>query len=329
MILFLYGENNFASSEKLAQIKKKYIDASLGDTNLFSIDFKYEKMDFKEFTRISSAEPFLAKKRLIVIKNLLKSGNKKLQEKIVDFLPQIPKTSVLVFYEDSLPDKRLKIFKTLNKPKISQEFRKLGQMEMQNWIKTRLEKDIINRISKNDYKFIENKLLQNIDDVYLAKNNIDKINLYLINKKDSFDRDDLEKLINTKTNTGIFDFIDSVAKKDTKSATKYLNNLFEQGENEFYILTMMIFQFRNLLVVKDLLDEYSGSNNYQVSREIAKKAKINPYVVGKMLELSRRYSLKNVKNIYKLLLKTDIDMKTGKCSARLAMSILVEKICLM
>lgn len=326
MILFLYGENDFESSEKLRSIKEKYVDASLGDTNLFSIDLADKKMDFKEFSRIVTAQPFLAKKRLIIIKNLLYKGSKKLQTDIIDFLPKIPETSVIIFYEVKTPDKRSKLFKTLNKPKISQEFKLLNPIELKKWIEKRIDKKLIKNKPDIDYEFIESLLLKSGNNLWQISAQVEKINLYLGAHVNYYSKDDIKKLTNEKTLTGIFEFIDILAKKDIKNAYIMLHNLLDQGENEFYILTMIAYQFRNMLIIKDLTKD-TNSNEYQLAGIISKKAKINPYVVGKMIKICNKFLYFDLKKIYQQLLKIDIDIKTGKVSPILALDMLVEKVC--
>ena len=87
MILFLYGEDTYRSKQKLDAIKSKYIDASLGDTNLSVMDIADKKdTDFTDITRTVLALPFLAKNRLVIIKNLLNGKKQKLQEFLLRML---------------------------------------------------------------------------------------------------------------------------------------------------------------------------------------------------------------------------------------------------
>lgn len=323
MILFLYGEDTYSSAQKLASIRKKYIDASLGDTNLYIQDVSSEKIDFKRFQEIVTVQPFLAKKRLIIFKNLLSKGSKSLKDKVAQYLGNIPKTSVVLFYEDGVPDKRSKIFKTLNKPKISQEFKKMKPYELESWIDKRLSKM---KINPKDKTYLCKILANSGSNLWQISSNIDKLSLYLDSSEGKIDKDEIELLVGEKTEAGIFDFIDALAKKDMNNSYKRLHNLIDQGENAIYIFTMIIYQFRNLLIIKDVLGDRQG-NSYTLSREVSSKAKINPYVAGKLMGVSKKYTMGDLKNIYKLLFEIDTKIKTGRIEPVLALDLLVERIC--
>ncbi len=325
MILFLYGEDTYSSAEKLRSIKQRYIDASLGDTNLFTQDVSEEKLDFKRFQQIVSTQPFLAKKRLVIFKNLLEKGPKKLQEQISESLNQIPASTVVLFYEQGVPDRRLKFFRILNKPKISQEFKKMTPQELNIWIKKRIEVVATKEIDK---EYLTKILTKGGNDLWRVSSNIEKIVLYLDNQNGVLNKDEIAMLVSEKTESGIFDFIDVLANKDTQASYRMFHNLLKQGENGIYIFTMIVYQFRNLLIVKDIIErENKNINQYQLSRVISQKARINPYVVGRLINISKKYSILQLQKIYKLLFDVDIGIKTGKIEVVLALDILIGKIC--
>src|SRR5690606_20925699 len=111
MIIFFYGDDSYRSFRKLGELKAKYIDASLGDTNLSQIDVANCTVD--QMTSALLAFPFLAKTRLVVLNRLLSKGSKHIQEKFLDLLEKIPDTTVAVVYEAGVPDRRTALFKRL------------------------------------------------------------------------------------------------------------------------------------------------------------------------------------------------------------------------
>jgi len=61
MILFFYGEDTYRLSKKLQELKERFVSASLGDTNLVTIEG--EKASYQDLNRQIMALPFLSKKR--------------------------------------------------------------------------------------------------------------------------------------------------------------------------------------------------------------------------------------------------------------------------
>src|SRR3990167_63070 len=133
MILFFFGQDNYRLKQKVKALKDKFISASLGDTNLSVLDGA--TLTYDNFIRQILAMPFLSKSRLVIIENIIKTGKKEILEKIPDALAKVPASTVLVFVEESNPDKRTSLYKKLNKPGISQEFKLLDDTQLYRWIK--------------------------------------------------------------------------------------------------------------------------------------------------------------------------------------------------
>lgn len=319
MILFLYGEDTFRLKQKIREMKQKYISASLGNTNLAILDGKTVTAD--EIIRQVLAYPFLAKSRLVMIENLLLEGKKPskteassknvgIQEKIGDFLPKVPETTVLVFVEAGVPDKRTSLFKKLNKLKMAQEFKPLSEAEVKTWTRQEVAK-LQAEITPDA---VEKLFLYVGTDLWQLSNEIAKLATY--NK--SITPETVELLVRAQTQSDIFTLIDALASQNKKKAFLELHRLTENGENELYILSMIVYQYRNMLVVRDFVERGVTS-----SYDLASRAKLHPFVAGKTLNLVRNYKLDELKDIYSLLLEQDIAIKTGKIQPGPALDLLV------
>jgi len=317
MILFLYGEDSYRSHEKLEQIKQKYISASLGDTNLAILDLEDKSINYDQITRQILAMPFLAKTRLVITKNLLSKGSKSIQEKVEEFLKKVPDSTALLIYEGGKADQRTKLFKTLVKLSQSQEFKPLDPSQLKKWISDRLQENKLNA----DNSVID-KLIEYVgNDLWRQTNEINK--LISFNNGLQLTGEQAELLINPKIKSNVFDLIDSIANKNIQKSHNELQKLLKTGENELYILSMIVYQFRNLLIVKDIIDKSKNSNSFQV----AKEAGINPYVLSKTILQAKNFSLEDLKYIYNQLMESDLKIKTGKLEPKLALDLLILEIC--
>lgn len=314
MILFLYGEENYLSYQKLLGIKKKYIDASLGTTNLVELDGN--NLEYKTFCRQVSTLPFLAKTRLVIIKNLLSSKKKKIEEQILSFLSQIPKTTVLIFYEDKMPDKRSAMFKKLLKIAIAQEFKKLSPLQLRTWINKQI--NVVSDIKKDE---IVNLLEKSSDNMWQLTNEIEKICLFLEDNQHAT-IEELSLLTNLKLENNIFIFLETLASKNIQKSVNALHNLLMMKVNELYILTMINYEFRQILMISDCVAERKNIT------QIVQITHLNPYIVRKNYQLAQKYSSFEIKKIYDDLMQADIMIKTGQISPVLALDLLVAKICM-
>ena len=100
-----------------------------------------------------------------------------------------------------------------------------------------------------------------------------------------------------------------------------LHNQLDKGDDPFYILSMYIYQFRNLLKIGDFY--FSGINN---NFEIAKLTKLHPFVVQKGMSQLRNFNLQKLKDIYRILEKIDIEAKSGKRDIKLGLEMLISQI---
>ncbi len=308
MILFFYGEDTYRLNQKIKQLKEKFISASLGDTNLVIVDG--ETATFQEINRQITALPFLSKSRLVIVNNLF-SAKEGTLEKIIEFLPKVPETTVLLIAEEGNPDRRTSLYKKLNKPGISQEFKLLEPDQLRRWIVRECETKNVKCEAAAVIKLIEYVG----PDLWRMSAEIAK----LANYDKNITSENIELMVQPQIQANIFELMDAVASKNQKKAVKELYKLYGEGAAVQYILSMIVMEFRNLLIVKDL-GEKEGNINPWV---MAKKAGLHPFVAKKSLELCKRYELTTLKKNYRLLAVYDTNIKTGKIEPKVALELLI------
>jgi DNA polymerase-3 subunit delta len=153
-------------------------------------------------------------------------------------------------------------------------------------------------------------------------NEIKKLVAYTENKK--IEVKDIELLVRPKIETDIFKTIDALASKNKKPALELIHKHLEKGDSPLYLLTMINFQFRNLLTVKsyELGSEFYA--NYM--RILTKELGMHPYVVRKTLWQARKFSLEELKKIYQKIFEADLAIKTGRIEPVTALDMLIAEI---
>lgn len=116
---------------------------------------------------------------------------------------------------------------------------------------------------------------------------------------------DVRELVAGPVDLNIFDLTDALAAKDRGRALELLYRELAGGRDPYYLLTMIIFQFRNLLVVKDL-----AARGMAVPA-IAKASGIHPFVAKKAFGQSQKFQDSDLKRIYHKLFVLDTEAKTG------------------
>lgn len=105
------------------------------------------------------------------------------------------------------------------------------------------------------------------------------------------------RLFREKIPKHVFGFLDALGCKNKKKAFLELHRLLDQGEAPLYLLTMIVWQFRNLLRVK-------------VSKYQSVKG-INPYVLRKAKNQVKNFEAEDLVSIYKDLLRAEISLKNS------------------
>lgn len=310
MIIFLYGADTYRSRQKLNEIIGYYKKVHKSGLNLKYFDFG--KNDFREFQDEIKSNPMFKEKKLVVLRNTFLNENFKINflknsKKIVD------SSDIFLFHEEAkIPNDEL--FKFLKKYGKSQEFKPLKGQRLKIWIRKEFE----NYQTKITPEALEVFLDFVGNDLWRASNEIKKLTSYKNCQK--IEIEDVKLLIKPKIETDIFKTIDALALKDKKRALKLLHRHLEKGDNPLYLLSMINFQFRNLLLVKELIEKN------QPYYSILRRTQLNPFVFKKSYQQAQRFSPPELKKIYQKIFEVDLAIKTGRIEPETALDLLITEI---
>lgn len=313
MVIFLHGEDSYRSREKFNLIVEKFKKSDSSGMNIAVVDLG--EKGFENFYNTAVASPFLGSKRLVIAKYGLEQ-KKEVQEKILNFFEdkKCPDTTTLIFYERKKADKRSKLYKFLSK-QTAQEFKKLEEYKLNDWIqnefrkrKQKIQQDAVNKLAS----FVG-------DDLWKMSNEIEKLSNF--KRSGTLTARDVNLMVKARFDDNIFHLVDAIGSGNRKQTLKLVHDNLDSGAHPLYIFSMIVYQFRNMIQIKDLIER--GINEY----EISKLAKMHPYVVRKTISQLSRFSLGKLKNIYQRLWQADKDFKDGKVEQALGLDILVSELC--
>lgn len=306
MILFLYGPDTYRSRQKLNAIIARYQKVHKTGLNLKYFDFKEKK--FQDFKDSLALTPMFREKKLFVLFNAFSS--KEFKQEFLKWAKQnVEAEDIVLLYEQGKVLRNGLLFKFLDKKAKTQEFKPLTGLKLKNWVQKELAKyrAAINPLALN-------KLIDFVgQDLWQMSNEIKKLSAYT----KTINEQDVELLVKAKIEPGIFKTIDAVANRNKKLALHLLRQHLEKGDAPLYLLSMINFQFRNLLIVKDLMEK---QKSYY---DILKEAKLHPFVIKKCLSQAQRFTFEELKKIFRKIFQTDLDIKTGRIEPGLAMDLLI------
>ncbi len=302
MFYLLFGEDNYRSKKKLSQIIKQYKDKNKSCLSLFF--FSYEKgVNFSDIELATKQTSMFSEKKLIIISGLFSAKKLEDQNNILDLLKKTEhhEDIFFIFYDFKIlaSNKLLKYLKNKNIDQI-QEFKLLKGVKINNWINREFSKHNI-RIEKDAL----NLLIDCVgSDIWRIQNEINKLSNFCQLKK-VVNFKDVSLLVQSKQDLNIFQTIEAIASKDEKKALELISAHIKKGDNELYILSMIAYQFKSLLTIKDLIN--SGKDYEKISKEL----KIHPFVLRKNFKQAMLFRASDLKNIYNKILETDLAIKQG------------------
>jgi DNA polymerase III delta subunit len=316
MLIFLYGVDQFRSSEKLTALKNKYLEKNSSGLGLSVLDFD-EKIPENIALEAFTSTGLFSTKKLVLFLNCIKNHPLDQQKRILNILKNKKDISedqdnIYIFWEDNSPKKNNSLFKYLEKNSKKQTFLPLTGNTLEKWVLDYAKK-------ANPEIFFQPFAIKNLllfstgNNLYAIKNEIEKLLSYCENKK-TITTQDVQLLVNSEINSNIFQAIESILDSNKKNALKLLHEQIEKGEDPFYIFSMFVYQFRNLLKIGDCY--WSGNTNQYA---IAKETGINPYVVQKTLAQLKKTTPEKLKIYYSKLSKIDLAIKTTNTDLILAL----------
>ncbi len=327
MIIFLYGLDTFRSRRKLKELKEKFInEVDKSALNIQILDG--QKLEKAEFENAISTSPFLAKKRLVLIENLIsKNKGQKIQKEILETLNKNNLDNVIIiFWEGEVSQEKSRskvskkrsglLFNKLKQEKYAQEFNLLEPAGCIRFI----QQEINFRGAKITPQAL--KLLSNLvgNDLWQMNSEINKL-ISLFRDK-IIDDQGVKNTVKTKIDENIFKLTDALGQKDKKMALKLISDQLKNGTTPTELLSKMVWQFKNLLLIKEFAEKngygYSPSNmNYQLG--------IHPFVIKKTMAQTKNYNLDDLKKTYAELLQIDYKIKTSQIEPEVLFDLLVIK----
>lgn len=316
MIIFLYGPDSFRIHQKTQEIIKKYRSKYKSGLNFKIIDGK--EVQDQDLRAVFSTSSMFQEKKLIVLKNFFQ--NKEAQEIILEkkeeILPLESKT-ILVILESELTEKEKKseIFKFLTIKGKSQEFPLLEGQRLLIWILKKFKE-------KGFYyeKGVPEKLEDYIgSDLWRLENELQKLFLFRNKEKKIFLKD-VDLLVRPKIEADIFRTIDQLVSRDKKNFLTMIHSHIEKGDSPLYLLSMIIFQLRNLLLVEEL------KRYPQLRSALVSSLGIKPFIIRKLSLLNKNLGSEQIRFLYQKIFEIETKIKTGEIEPVLGLDLFVAEI---
>lgn len=284
----LTGANDFLRKAELAKLVAEFV-AGHGDMAVERFDG--EETDTARMQESASSLPFLSARKLVILDEPGKQ--KAFAEHIDDILKEVAETTDLIIVEPKL-DKRYSYYKTLKK---STDFREFGELDANGLARWASEyaKGKGGSLSAGDAQLLIDRAGPNQQ---LLSTEIDKLLTYDL----QITKATVETLTENAPQSTIFELLDAAFAGNAKRAMELYHEQRALRVEPQAIIAMLAWQLHVLALVKT-----AGGRG---ADDIAREAKLSPFVVRKTQPLARSRSLDQIKKMIKDLLDLDTKLKT-------------------
>lgn len=324
MIIFIYGQDTYRSRKKMLEMTNKYLK-EVDPTGRGMTYLDGEKAKISNYSEAISPVSLFARKRMVIIENILSNKD----SMIFDLLPKIlekeldNQSDCIVLFWDSITDgsklkaSQAKFFKFLSTAKFSQNFKQLNQFELEKWTmqfadskNLILQKNALSHlvlISGGNLWFIDNELSKLASYKSALEPGQEK---HIIKIEDIFEQSAGALEIN------IFQLTDAIGTNNKARVFQILLSLLDNGISEIQLIGLTNRHFKNLLQIRQLLDQ-----GY-TTQKIISTLGIHPFAVQKGIIQSRNLTLAKIRQSLRSASDLDWSIKNGLIEPAAGLSML-------
>jgi DNA polymerase-3 subunit delta len=341
-ILFLYGTDEYAIAKRVRECASVFANPSEAEMNMARLDAR--GMTDDQWANAVNSMPFLARQRLVILENPSSRFVQRKQKATDEDTPAASKGEEKP--RDAAAEARRKFLESLEHiPPSTQvvmwevlDARETGGRGGQNhWLAQWMQKKSykVEFLAQPDVKSMtgwivreakaqggefareaaESLAAQVGNDTRQAAQEVTKLLTYVDGMR-PVSAADVQALTPRTAEAVIWDLVEALSSGDGHTAQSLLHRFLED-DGEFYVWSMIIRQFRMMLLAREVLDARGGVP------EAMKALHWAEYPAKKAIDAARRFTMPRLEQIYHRLLDIDEAAKTGRMPLDVALDVLV------
>lgn len=327
-IQILHGDDTFSIQREIRQAAQQLSSTFDAGMNTLRLDGKTASLE--EISTAVTTLPFFGGDRLVILEPLPAKLDKSRQEKFIKILDGVPESTILLMVVEDHPRWRKdgsdwqRSWDVLNsahwltkwskdRPNVSiQSFPLPDAREMDAWV----QKEAAAQGGKFSAEGAH-ELAQSIgNDTSIASQEIGKLLMY-VNGARPVTREDVILLVSDAGSSDVFSMLDAMVEGRTREAQQMLHRQLDDTPPEV-ILGAVIHRFRQLIQVREALDAGDDLRGL-----IAQRVVFAGKQADRATNQAHRYSMQELKRIYRRLLELDIQSKTSQLDLASSLEVLV------
>ncbi len=269
------------------------------DSQAFNFsEFSLTSHPIDEALKAADTFPLASPYRLVIIRDL-DAMVREQEEALLHYLERPPAKTVLVLISETV-DRRTTFYKRIKENHCVVDFQSPKPAAFERWAEQ--------VIRRRGYRISQPALKKLIElagsDFQSLAGEIEKLTLFAGADK-SIPDSALDRLVRESKEHDAFELTDALGRRDSRAALRVLGNLLDAGEDPPRIVGAIAWNFRNLLMVQELLA--LGKNTTQIQSVLH----LHPFVLEKLLGQAKILDTKTVRRLHDRLATVDLKLKSG------------------
>ena len=309
---YIYGDEPYLVERGVRLLLERVVSPDFREFN-FNVFYGNEAKG-EEIVGAAQTLPMFADRRVVLVRKASALSAAAL-ETLSDYVRD-PSTSTCLVFQGEKIDQRKRFFLELKKNGELVEYKRLYENQVGPFIRGE---------ASARGKRMEPAAAEML--AYLIGNNLQELASQIekaatyVGEKAVISVGDIRQIASDTRVDSVFDFTNALGERNLSRAVRSLQTLLRDGEAPLMLLAMISRHFRQLRLVREMLDKR------QAPAEIGKALRINPYFIGGVVGQARNFALTEFRAVFELLYATDLALKTSGGRGTDLMERLVLEIC--
>lgn len=309
----LFGEEAFMRNYYKKMLRDSLVDAS---DNLNYSYFEGTNTDINQVVDLINTMPFMSDHRVVLCENtgwLNKDGDSESSnlKMLSEALKTISEDVVFILCEEKI-DKRSGLYKVISAEGVAEEFTRETDETLARWA--------MGYCANQGKKMAPNTAMYFItetgNDMTLLSLELEKLIAWCLDR-DEIKAADIDEVCTHQVNNKIFDMITAISNGRSREALRLYYDLITLRESGFHILSLLVRQYNNMLLVKD------GINHGYGIKVISDKTGIKDWLVRRHSDMVRNVSKDYLIDCLEACVKAEQDIKSGNLTETLSIELLI------
>ena len=319
-VLILAGEEQNQKQEALSALRNTLLPPGMEELNETLLD----NPDTDALIAAAETLPFMADHRLVLVRDYPPLvGNGETEKQLLEYLPNVPPTTVLLFYCVQELREKKKLLAAIQKMNGVVLFEKPKGAAITTFVVEAFRQ----RGKQCSTSVAEYLIFVSGRDTNLLLPEIEKIAAYHPDVS-TVEPADIDALATRSAEAAIFHLMDAVSADQEAKSFQIVRDLLRQsGQNEVRIVQYLSTQFRYLQQVKIM--QYEKKSQDAIVAALISGAKLTSFPASKCVSHAARWSPRQVRDAVKLCLDTELALKSGRLQPSGAVDSLLLKLFLL